>query len=568
MVAIIIQDFGGRLPRRAARLIPDNFAQIAENVKLIYGDLRGYNDFTLMNEFPTGTLPKRVWKVKNTAQTAEAWYGSTDPYAELIKSPIVNDSFDRYYLFQKSQPPKVLTFSDIEANAPAQPLAFTQPITPAVLTPVGGTGSIYSTRVYTYTYVTEWGEESRIAPVTAVEGRTDLTSITVTIIPGPPPPTISGRSIQFIRIYRTVTGTQGGQLYYVDDVPYVASGITYSDTNADLVVALNEPLNASDHDPPPTGIWGARIMSNGSIVAFKDRDIYFSIPYLPHAWPEDWRLTVPDLIVGLEVSGQNIMVMTQGSPVLLYGTYPDVMGMLKYSFPEPCIAYGSIVAAPEGVYYAAYSGLVLFTSTGTNNITNQMISRDMWKTEYLDFDTRAERMDTRYIASKTDSKGYVIDGQEERIALVDLVGWVTIGDISSDGFTGDTLAISFDAVYAFDNPEGIEIDYRWKSKQFVMAKPVNMGALMLHLEERETEWLPSTILNPAYDYPPDINKRTQMLVRVWADERLVFEQAVSDREQCRLPSDFMATVWEIEVQGQCRVERIGLAETGRELAQI
>lgn len=568
MTAIVIQDFGGRLPRRAARLVPENFAQVAENCKLVYGDLRGYNDFTLLHEFPTASLPKQVWKVKNTAQTAEAWYGSPDPYATLIKSPIINDAFDRYYLFRKGQPPKILTFSDIVANSPGNDLAFSQPVTAPSLTPTGGSSTNLVTRVYTYTYVTNWGEESIIAPPTSINVKEDVTSVTVNITPGPPTPTIAGRSYQYIRIYRTVTGAVGGQFYYVTDVAYNAGGVSYVDNKADVIIAYNEALGSSENDPVPTGIWGARSMGNGSIVAFKDRDIYFSVPFLPHAWPQEWRLTVPDLIVGLEVQGQNVMVMTQGSPVLLYGVYPDVMGMLKFSFPEPCISYGSIVPAPEGVYYASYNGLVLFTGTGTQNITNDIISRDMWKTGYLDFNTRAERLGTRYIASKTDTKGYIIDGQEARIALVDLIGWLTVGDISSDGFTSDILAISLDAVYAFDNPEGSEIDYRWKSKQFVLAQPANMGALMLHLEPRTTEWVPSGILNPGYTYPPDIDKKTQMLVKVWADGRLVFNRAVSDREQCRLPSNFVATVWEVEVQGQCRVERIGLAETGRELTQI
>lgn len=567
MTAIIIQDFGGRLPSRANRLIPDNFAQVAENVKLIYGDLRGYNDFTIVHEFPTSTLPKRVWHVKNTAQTATAWYGSTDPEAELIKSPIVNDAFDRYYLFQKGQPPKVLTFSQIVAGSTGNNLAFGQPVAAPTLSSTGGTASNLITRAYTYTYVTSWGEESTIAPLAAIDVKIDVTSVTVTIPAASP--TIAGRTFQYFRIYRSVTSaSQGTQMYFVADVPFTTGGAAYVDSKKDVEIVVNSVLTASDNDPVPSDVWGARLMSNGSIVAFFGRDVYFSTPYLPHAWPQDWRLTVPDLIVGLEVMGQNVMVMTQGSPVLLYGATPDAMAMEKYSFPEPCIAYGSIVAAPEGVYYASYSGLVLFTGTGVQNITNSMISRNDWKTGYLDSNTRSERLGTRYIASKSDTKGYVIDGLDPRIALVDLVGWLTVGNISADDYTGDVLAISVDAVYAFDNPTGGEIDYRWKSKKFVTKKPVNFGALMLHIDTRTTEWTPTPLLNPGYTYPLEIDKKTQMLVKVWADDRLVFNRAVSDREQCRLPSDFVATAWEIEVQGQCRVQRIALAETGRELESV
>lgn len=565
---IVIENFGGRMPQRAARLLDNSYAQVAENCKLLYGDLRGYQNFKLVHEFPTGKLPRRVWHLKNTTQTQDAWYGSQDHKATLLKSPIVNDAHERYYLFQEDQPPQVLTFAQIVAGSPSNDLAFGQPVNAPVLTPVGGVSENLVTRVYGYTYVTSWGEESRLSPVTSINCKQDVTSITVSITIGAAPH-IEGRTFQWVRIYRTVTSEAGGQLYFVADVAYNATSVTYSDTNSDLKIVMNSPLTASSNDPVPDGVWGARVMGNGSIVGFKGRDLYFSVPYLPHAWPEDWRLTVADVIVGLEVQGQNVMVMTKGFPVLVYGSYPDAMAMLRFDFPEPCIAYGSIVASPEGIYFGSYNGLCLFTPSGVENITRSMISRNDWRNYYLDTETRAERLGTQYIASTTDTEGYVIDGLDPRIALTDLTGWLTVGDISNDIFTSDVLAISLDAVYVWDDPDGLEVEYRWKSKKFVLTKPASMGALMLHIEPRtEPAWVPTTIYNPGYSYPIDMDKETQMLVKVWRDGVLIFDRPVSDREQCRLPSDTVGTTWEVEVQGQCRVQRIAIAETGHALEGV
>jgi len=559
---IVIEDFGGRKPRRAARLLPPNFSQVAENCKLLYGDLRGYQDFRLVHEFPTSTLPRRVWHLKNTAQTEEAWYGSTDPKAALLKSPIVNDTHERYYLFQEGQPPKVLTFNDIVLGNPASELAFGQPLNAPTLTPTGGVSANLVTRVYGYTYVTSWGEESRLSPVTSINCKIDVTSITVNITIGTPP-VIEGRTFQYVRIYRTVTSESGGQLYFVEDVAYNPAGVSYIDSNSDLAVAINSPLVSSKNDPVPDGVWGARTMGNGAMVAFKGRDLYFSVPYLPHAWPEDWRLTVADVIVGIEVQGQNVMILTNGFPVLVYGSYPDAMAMLRFDFPEPCIAYGSIVAAPEGVYFGSFNGLCLFKPNGVENLTREMIARNDWRNQYLDNETRAERLGTQYLASTSDTDGYVIDGLEERCALTDLTGWLTVGDISADVFTSDILAISFDAVYVWDDPEALEVDYRWKSKKYVLTKPASMGAMMIHLEPRTTDvWVPSTILNPGYDFPLEMDKASQMLVKVWRDGVLIFDRPVNDREQCRLDSETVGTTWEVEVQGQCRIQRIAIAETG------
>lgn len=568
MTAIVIQDFGGRMPRRSARLLPDNFAQVAENVKLIYGDLRGYQAFKLVHEFPTGTLPRRVWHIKNTELTQEAWYGSRDSHAVLLKSPIVNDAHDRFYLFQEGLPPKVTTFNDIKNNIPPSDLAFGQPVNKPVLTQTGGENDNVYTRVYGYTYVTSWGEESRLSPVESIDVKLDVTSVTIAITVGTPP-AIAGRTFQWIRIYRTVTSTLGAQFYFLADVAYAPAGANYVDTKKDIEVVINSPLTSSENDPVPTGVWGARTMGNGSIVAFKGRDLYFSVPYLPHAWPEDWRLTVADTIVGVEVMGQNVMVLTNGFPVLVYGAYPDAMGMLRFDFPEPCIAYGSIVASPEGVYFGSYNGLCLFTPSGVDVISRGMLSRNDWRIDYVDVETRAERLSTRYIASTSSTNGYVIDGMEARIALTDITGWVTIGDISYDVFTADVLAISFDAVYAWDYHTEVESEYRWKSKKFVLPKPKSLGALMLHIEPHEGAiWAASSIHNPGYVYPDGMNKITQMLVKVYADGQLIFDRPVVDREQCRLPSETVATVWEVEVQGQARVQKIAIAETGRELEGI
>lgn len=579
MVAIVIQDFGGRLPRRAPRLLPDNFSQICENVNLAYGDLRGYHDFKLLHEFPTASGYKRVWRVKNTAQTLQAWYGSTDPNAVLVKSPLVNDSFDRYYLFQQSQPPQVLTFAQIAAGDPSANLAFSQPVNAPSLSPTGGVDTNLVTRVYAYTFVTSWGEESRLSPVTSINVKKDVTSVTVTCNTGVPasPATIAGRTFTKVRIYRTVTSATGAQFYFLADATYVSNAaVAFVDDKSDLEIVINSPLIASQNDPVATGVWGTRVLANGALVAFKDRDIYFSVPFLPHAWPEDWRLTIADTIIGVEVMGQDVMVLTRGYPVLIYGSYPDAMGMLKFSFPEPCISYGSIVAAPEGVYFGSYSGLCLFTPDGVTNITSNIIDRNDWHTHYLSPDhdlgvdnTRAERQLSRYIAAKSDGTWYIIDGREARLSLSDLVGLETIGDLSADIFTGDILAISIDAVYSWDHHDEMEIEYRWKSKKFVLAKPKALGAMMLHIENRATEWsIDTSIVNPGYSFPSGMDKKTQMLVKVWADGRLIFDRLVSDHEQCRLPSETVATVWEVEVTGQCRVQKIAIAETGRELETL
>ena len=60
-----------------------------------------------------------------------------------------------------------------------------------------------------------------------------------------------------------------------------------------MTLALNSQL-PEYNDMPPSGLIGARVHPSGALVAFKDRQVYFSRPYLPHSWPEDWIVSLPD----------------------------------------------------------------------------------------------------------------------------------------------------------------------------------------------------------------------------------------------------------------------------------
>lgn len=555
-----IEDFGGRLPRRSKRLLPTNYAQEATNTKLLSGELRGLRALSVAHQFSPATAPKAAWRVLSSADPqTEAWFSSQDPKATLLKSPLINDAFDRWYLFEEDQPVQVLTFTDIDNGTGPWDLNFTYPTIAPGVVPVGTTAP--ETRVYVYTYVTEWGEESApSAPVSVEVDEGGTVTVSGFYLPLP---VIEGRNFDAVRIYRTVTGESSTSFFYVGEVAWLID--TFLDDFSSAVVTLNETLPSVQNAPAPDGLYGARVHPSGALVAFKDRDIYFSIPYMPNAWPGEWNISVADEIVGLEVFEQNVAVMTVGRPLLLYGSHPAAIGTLKFSFAEPCIAYGSIVGAPEGAYYASHQGLVLMTAVGPTNITRAMISQEEWQNDYATSTLSATRYGTQYISIEANNVGFIIDTSETRIALTDFIGSNSVTAVSSDVYTGDVYLIGGDNVYLWDDRTAPEVDYYWKSKQVMLAKPVNHGAVMLHLEPNATEYIPATPV-AAPPFPSEyatIDKKTEALVEIWCNDTRVFVGACGDREQVRIPSGKKGDAWELRITGQVRVYSVTVTEVGR-----
>jgi len=565
-----IQDFGGRLPRRGKRLLPGNYSQEAYNTKLLSGELRGLRAMVPVHNFPADTNPAKVWRVQAQDDPAdETWFYSDVTDAELVKCPLIDDAYDRWYLFQSGVTPKVLTYSDIKAGTGPWNLGFSAPATAPTLAPTVVEPLDVRDVVYTYTYITTWGEETINAPAATVSVD-DAGSVTVSGFYDPPP-AIEGRQYEFVRIYRTITVGDVGGVFFVTEVPWGTD--TYNDTLPDVEVSLNEQLMSQSYGKVPQAAYGAKVHPSGALVAFDKQTIYFSEPYRPHAWPEVYRIAVPDNIVGLEVFGQNVGVFTEGRPIMLYGAGPGQIGILKYSFSEPCIAYGSIVGSPEGAYYASHQGLVMFTSNGPVNITKDAISKEEWQRDYLDSRTSAARYGTQYVAMERPGVGYIIDSLEPRIAFTDIAlpPGVEVSSFSPDMYTAELYAVAGDTVFIWDSTDAQETDYVWKSKQQVLPTPVNMGAVMVHIEERVgDEYIPPGPL-PQPPFPPEyaaIDKERQVLLEVFMNDERVLAAPCGDREQVRLPSGSKGDAWEIRVTGQCRLYSVALTETGKGQARV
>lgn len=619
MAEIRIENFGGKIPRTSNRLLPPNFAQSAENCNLYSGELRGWSIPALVAEL-TGTV-NTAYRIPDSG--GDIWFTSQYSNVHVQKGALVNDTYDRYYWTSGSDAiPQYNTSARIDNGDAAWTLGAPAPSAAASIAASGGSSSLTVTRVFTYTFVSIYGEES--APAATVVG-TGLVDDTWTLsnIKDHTDTPISGRG-NFTsgtkRIYRTITSTSGQTDYFfVKEIDIATTSTDVSDT--DETVAFNSVIESVGWDTPPTALEGLVTHPNGFMVGFVGRDLYFSEPYRPHAWPTKYILSCDSEIMGLGIVGNTIGIATKSHPYSCTGIRPDAMSLTKSSTVEPCLSKKSVVTLPNGVYYSSTNGLAWLSANGAQVITKTLMTKEEWQRDYSPDTLNACRYGVRYFAFETSTEGFLFDPQEERLSLVDISQPVPISDIYTDETSGDVYILSNNNVYEWD-PEAITqpMTYTWMSKEFEFPKPVNLGAGMVKfddsnftidntyitsLETLNTDILatnkPISAINTTAingvrpsilaTYVSDmttLNIQQQGSINgsdlvdisdyeefslvadltVYADGTNVWENPVSDKVMFRLPDGFRAHTYQIKLISNADTYSIALTETPRSLGKV
>ena len=170
--------FFGLVPRLAKQLLAPNQAQIATNCRLTSGDLRPINAPSLVfSPVMDGDILSMFRMEKDGNEKWLAWSADVD----VARSPIAGNSSRRFYYTGDGEP-RTSDFDLASVGSASSPsasgcyvLGVTRPVTAPIVTPAGGTGATV-TRSYVYTYVTQWGEESKPSPASPVAtGKVDST---------------------------------------------------------------------------------------------------------------------------------------------------------------------------------------------------------------------------------------------------------------------------------------------------------------------------------------------------------------------------------------------------------
>jgi hypothetical protein len=345
-------------------------------------------------------------------------------------------------------------------------------------------------------------------------------------------------------------------------------------------------------------------MPNGILAGFRGNEIWFCEPYLPHAWPSIYMLTVNDEVVGLGVYDVNLVVMTKHQPFIITGTNPGAMSQVKLSMMQPCVSKRSITADQYGVIYASPNGLVGIGPGSQDVITSALYTREEWQ-QILPETLVSKVYNNMYIGFATlggATSGLVFS----RADIPPLFVWdFQANAVYVDHATGSIYAVSKidNAIYKLDSDTYNFTFYEWKSKQFVLPNPVNFAAMKVQAEydaiqdavsynalvaqivaDNQALFASSSsnlrgTLNGNYanefvvngsilqDIPPFEGARS-VNIFLYANGELIYTTGMYSNEPVRLPVSTKAYKFEIKITGNVPVSGVLIAGSIGELKQL
>jgi len=543
MTGLVIEKFGGMLPRYGQELIPPNAASFAQNCRLLSGELQSLKapapvaSFTAWSE-----VIQRAYRVQT--QTGGFYAAFDEESIDFVKAPIDNDGFNRHYWTSEDDVPRYATEAMLSAaflandvptglrlgipapetelnivvkdpDAPTTGASFevrlavtatmrgdlsafgTAPANMSLETVMRSEATFEAaleapepvpedtldeTRVYVYTFVSAYGEEGAPSPPKIMTG-SSLDSWYLSDIAT----TVSHeteRDIEKVNIYRTITGAFGNLSYYLVDT--IEFGETeYVDTKSAEEIALNPILETMNWNEPPEEMIGLITHPNGFLLGFVGRDVYMSVPYRPHAWPTEFIISTRWNIVGLGIVGQSVVILTEGAPYVAGGVRPEAMTLVKSDTPDPCQCRRGIVSTHDGVFYPGIDGLMLAGPTGdVVNLTKKVLTRREWNLQCKPYALQAVKYDSQYVAFYDDTHGFAIDFEEQNQAFVWMIDdlWRHTS-IQEDPASGRVWLLQDNQLKVWNPESGAPVKYIWRSKEFVVPDPTNFGAYKITFKD-------------------------------------------------------------------------------------
>jgi len=536
MPVIRLAGFAGENRAIHPKLLPEPVGVVSRNQKPGRGDLRPWRQPVAVAAVPAGR--QTIYRLGRDVDSDSLYWLSWDTVVHAVRGFDPEDTTERTY-YSGDGAPKVTDNTIALASTPYptanRPLGIPAPATPLVVTTDTGTWSgLTQSYFYVYTFVNDWGWESAPSPVSLLNERPSDATTTLTAFAAVP----SGNyNVNRIRIYRTQTGSSGATEFFF--LREVAIGtLSTQDDNRDL----GEVLPTTTWLTPPADLYQLTSLWNGMLAGISGNAVRFCEPYVPYAWPIAYDVVPPDAKpVALGVFGQALIVLTTGRPLLVAGSSPESMDQQLLEVPQACIAPRSVASMGTGVAWASEDGLCWYGAGGAKIATAGLMTREDWQAlnpasiigrmyeglyfgSYLDGSTRRGFM----IDPMNPQGVFFLDNGYEAMHFDELKDQLYV--LSSEGHVQ-----KWDA--------GSAMTYRFRSKEFRAPRPLNFAAGELCADA----------------YP--------VTMRVFADGVLRHTQTVTSRQPFRLPSGFMATNWQLEVEGAHPVQTLAIGTSMTELAQ-
>ena len=470
--------FSGIAPAVTARLLNEKFGQIAENIDFESGRLAATNAdvdaYTLQN-----TGRRSIYYYRDTS-----WLEWSNEDVSVVPGPIPGDTTDRLY-FTGDDYPRVGTVATLVSGSSGYPVNSYRLGVPA---PSAGLtaeksgdvaeGETPNSVSYVYTLVTAMGEEG---PPSAASGILDITTTETVALTLPTSNNPSGNynfgAGSLKRIYRSNTGSTNTQFQFLTQISY--NSTTYTDTTSSANLGEIIP-SATWIGPPddsslyPDGpLKGLIPLSQGTMAGFTGKRFCLSEPFLPHAWPIQYRITTEEDIVAIASTANGVAALTDGQPYFITGTEPSAMTAIRVDLAQACVNARSVVDMGDYVLYAGPDGLCSLQSSQGQVVTKSQVSVKQWNADFNPTTIRAFRHEGTYVAFHAGG-GWVYDPRGGEAALSTLTVAADIRGGYRNPKDGQLYVNVGNKIKKYQGASG-KNTLKFKSKKFISASPISMG---------------------------------------------------------------------------------------------
>ena len=565
MASVSFKLFKGISPKLDPKELQGGYAQIASNIDLTSGKINPLKSPLASGSSTFSAVAKSLYGFPNGAGTL--WFEDNDEHS-VVQGAVPGTTENRTYLSGGAVPE--MTYVSLNTGvAPFPNTTRRLGVPPPVSAPGIGTPSTKDehtdpadsdkiTTAYVCTYVTDQYEEG---PPSVPSGLIDIyyvdQEVTVTVPSTPSITTPTGAptpNITKVRIYRVATGTTGAAYQYVTETT-PASVITDGTLTENLAASITStnwlpppPFNTVavssttyqyDWAYPTGALKGLTMMANGIMAGYTGKEICFSEAYYPHAWPEEYRITIDYDIVGLAAVGQTLVVSTKGNPYLVTGVSPNSLTQTKLEVNQACVSSRSMVDMGESVLYAAPDGIVQVKSFGAKLVTGDIIDRDYWQS-LTPSGIHAYYWEDKYVGFHS-TGGFIYDPSSN-----DFTTFTHTATAGHNILEEDSLYIS-QGTSITKWAQGTAGTFTWKSAELMLDKPLAFSAVQVigHHTVAEPVVLTLTL---------DGVEQTAV--------------SITSNSPVRLPSYPRVYKYEIQVSGTTTVDSITLGNTIKDLGSL
>lgn len=409
---------------------------------------------------------------------------------------------------------------------------------------------------YVAVAINQWGEESAPTSPFLIDMNDDgqnAPRITVQLTPDAAEAPITG-----VVIYRTYPGSTSTDYFLLAGVHTADPDGFYRYTDATTTPHYVTTLNPSQAawDTPPAQAKNMVYFGNGSFVVSQGKDLVFSEPYRPHAWP--YRMTLPYTIIAMAAIEGGILVVTDTHSFTVSGAHPTQASQRMLPVDQAGWTSRAIARVDGTAVYASHDGLVdIFGGLPSLSASQQLFTRRDWRELYwwpAQYALTLGQHDGNLLGivveedlrPTTTASSFLLrlDEAEGSLSMLNL-DFPTVGGavvkpmgLSVCASTDQLFLTTNDGVAEF--AVGAPLQCEWHSGDVRYPAPVNFGAVIV-----------------------DCVGVAQ--VQVYADDVLRVTQACDGHTSFRLPSGSPALRWSVKVTGTAIVRRIVLASSFAEI---